>query len=205
MASLLEYMVALQYMGRVLQSPPDVEFLEATGDIPAEFANWPVFAGLDAECLAKPESVANIATFQKRLAEDHLLLFSGPEAIAPPWESVWRERDKLLFGECTAQVASLYADWALAIIDGRRQPEDHLGLEISFLAWLLQNKLEHPGILAQSGQTLDEAIAGILNGHILEFAPQVLEKAAANATTAYYAAVCKLCMALLEGLRSDIN
>lgn len=178
----MDYIIAgLHYLGRVLQEPPDAVFLTETASLSAL---------LPCPLSADPEDVATEA------AADHLRLFSGPDPLTPPWESVWREKDKLLFGETTAQIARLYADWGLEIQGEGHAPQDHLGLELSFLAWLLECALND--MLSLSGMPALSAARMLMEEHILQFAPQLLAEAQRHASSDYYRQICECCQELIK-------
>ncbi len=64
-------------------------------------------------------------------------LFVGPgEMLAPPWESVHRSKTKLTFQEPTLQVRELYRRFGVEAPAVHREPDDHLGLELAFVATL---------------------------------------------------------------------
>jgi putative dimethyl sulfoxide reductase chaperone len=62
-------------------------------------------------------------------------LFHGPgQPKAPPWESVYRTPERLLFGWPALHVREAYLQEGFEITLKNRQPEDHMGLELIFLA-----------------------------------------------------------------------
>lgn len=72
-----------------------------------------------------------------KLKEDYNRLFVGPGHLeAPPWESVYRSPDRLLFSEETLAVREFYRSFGLVNKNLYREPGDHLGLELEFMAWL---------------------------------------------------------------------
>ncbi|GFN23412.1 TorD/DmsD family molecular chaperone [Thermanaeromonas sp. C210] len=82
-----------------------------------------------------------------KLKEEYNRLFVGPGHLeAPPWESVYRSPDRLLFGEETLAVREFYHSFGLVNKNLYREPDDHLSLELEFMAWLC----------AQSADCLDK-------------------------------------------------
>lgn len=57
--------------------------------------------------------------------------------LAEPHESVWLSREHLLFEEQTLQVRACYRRYGLGLVDQGREPDDHIGFELLFLAELL--------------------------------------------------------------------
>ena len=71
------------------------------------------------------------------LEEDYTRLFVGPgQVLAPPWESVFVREGRLVFTEDTLEVRSWYRRCGLEPVNLYREPDDHLGLEMAFLAHL---------------------------------------------------------------------
>ena len=62
---------------------------------------------------------------------------SGPMPVHP-WESVYRNREHVLFDEHTLAVKECMEQWHLAPTAKERIPVDHIGLECSFLASLTE-------------------------------------------------------------------
>jgi TorA maturation chaperone TorD len=64
-------------------------------------------------------------------------LFFGPEMIlAPPWESVYRSKEKLLFDQTTEDVRRFYHEFDLEFIRENHEPDDHLVIELEFILHL---------------------------------------------------------------------
>ena len=77
------------------------------------------------------------------LRSDYNRLFFGPGHLeAPLWESVHFNDERMLFQEQTAQVRNWYQRFGLATTSAAREPEDHLGLELTFLAHLAAQGLQ---------------------------------------------------------------
>jgi TorA maturation chaperone TorD len=71
------------------------------------------------------------------LQADYMRLFVGPgEVEAPPWESVYFHDEPLLFQEETLRVREWYARFGLQAELLHSEPDDHVGLELAFLAHL---------------------------------------------------------------------
>jgi TorA maturation chaperone TorD len=70
--------------------------------------------------------------------EEFFRLFIGPDSIkAPPWESYYRSKEGILFGESTFEVRKAYRQLGLSYINENRYPDDHLLLELEFMLFLL--------------------------------------------------------------------
>ena len=68
---------------------------------------------------------------------DYTHLFVGPGKVdAPPWESVYFHDEEMLFQEETLHVREWYARFGLQAELLHSEPDDHIGLELAFLAHL---------------------------------------------------------------------
>ncbi len=77
------------------------------------------------------------------LQTDYSRLFIGPaRPIAPPWESVYFNEDRMIFQKETAQVRAWYRRFGLEAEKLYKEPDDHIGLELSFLAYLAKLGLQ---------------------------------------------------------------
>jgi TorA maturation chaperone TorD len=234
-----QYMAALQFFSLALRDAPRDAAAEARlrgladGGFFLDWRDWPCFAPpaqRDQEETSPREALAALSQAlppgmnddqwrerTRAMRRDHLRLFSGPAPLAPPWESVWRERDKLLFGECTRQVADLYRRSGLEIDKAGHEPEDHLGLELAFAFYLLQhipmdeeNRSSAPLSSADhdaraEAEAARTALADFLDRHLLLWAGPCLRKAEAEAESAVYRQISRLCLVLLRNLRKDLE
>lgn len=68
------------------------------------------------------------------LAAEYMKLFVGPATpLAPPWESVYRSADGLLFQASTLAVRDAYRAAGFAAAGYPHEPDDHLGTELGFM------------------------------------------------------------------------
>jgi TorA maturation chaperone TorD len=62
-------------------------------------------------------------------------LFIGPGKLqAPPWESIYRSDQRQVFGTATFAVREFYRQGGLQLFRQGQYPDDHLGLELLFMA-----------------------------------------------------------------------
>ena len=71
------------------------------------------------------------------IQSDYTRLFIGPgKVLAPPWESVYFNDTRTIFDERTLEVREWYRRFGVELIHVRKEPDNHLGLELAFLAHL---------------------------------------------------------------------
>lgn len=128
---------------------------------------------------------------------DYTRLFIGPyELPSPPWESVYLNKERLLFQEDTLKVRRFYLKYSFLPVEFGHEADDHLGLELDFMFRLNELALEAMG-RGDSNETLqllkDQRL--FLEEHLLKWAPQFVEKVLEHADTDYYRGMAKI----LEG------
>ena len=119
--------------------------------------------------------LTNPADYQKLLRTDFNRLFVGPGHLAaPPWESVYRSRERLVFGEQTLAVRAFYRSFGLESKKRHTEPDDHISLELEFMAWLCKQAAK-PDISTEKLNFYMSGQIRFLSGHILEWAPALCD------------------------------
>lgn len=197
--------LACQYLGWVFCTPPKDEDL-VLGTLQSLVAGWPLpEAGatqrgltLLGDCLARWD-----AGTPKELEVDFNRLFVGPgRLLAPPWESVYRGVDRMLFDHHTLAVRRAYACFGLQASRRGGEPDDHLGLEFLFLGHLCEqgHQAEKAGDSDRAG-TFEVAREQFLADHMSHWIPACLDLVRQHACTAYYQGQAHLaagCLTLAE-------
>ena len=159
-------------------------------------ANEPMRAALEKldritaqlELLPEPEAL-------EKLQIEYTVLFLGPGAPkAPPWESMYRAEDGLLFGPQALQVREVMAQFGVEVAKKYSQPEDHLGLELMLLALAAEKDAQSPGGEWRASAALQ---ANFIKAHPLGWIEQLLRDAEAYGGTGFYAALVQLIYGVL--------
>ena len=75
------------------------------------------------------------------LTWEYRRLFIGPGAKpAPPWGSVYTDRECVVFGATTLELRAWMREHGVARTADEKTPEDHIGLMLALMAWLAQNQ-----------------------------------------------------------------
>lgn len=185
-----------------------------TGDAGAEFA---AVAALDAQAAGAewPFADAKEATRDVTLmveglapsahagedggfaADDDLMweyrrLFVGPGAKpAPPWGSVYTDRECVVFGATTLELRAWMREHGVARSTDEKTPEDHIGLMLALMAWLAQN------------QPVD--LEEYLRLHLLTWAGHFLGELADAAQHPFYQGLARLTAASLNGVKEALG
>jgi TorA maturation chaperone TorD len=122
------------------------------------------------------------------LQADYLRLFVGlGKVLAPPWESVYFSDEQQLFQEQTLQVRAWYRKYGLQIEHLHNEPDDHIGMELGFLAHLAQFALQ---ALAQDDlATVDTVLkdqSTFLTEHLMVWSPRWSLLVEQHASTDFY-------------------
>jgi TorA maturation chaperone TorD len=138
---------------------------------------------------------------------DHLRLFVGAgKVLAPPWESVYTSKERLLFQEETLQVREWYHRFGLQAERQYQEPDDHIGLELSFLAQLSGLALQayEAGDTARF-QLLRADQGRFLNEHLARWVPKWCGLVSEHARTGYYRGLALLVKGALEELSQNLS
>ena len=111
-------------------------------DVDAAAAEWP-FA-------EEAEAHGDLALMKEGLArgveDDDLVweyrrLFVGPAPKpAPPWGSVYTDRECVVFGESTLALRAWMRALGIERLVDDKTPEDHIGLMLVLMAWIARNQ-----------------------------------------------------------------
>lgn len=197
--------LALQLEAMAFYLPPSEPFL-TTLDNGELLAEWPLgphspltVRGL--ELLRTALASAPAASLLPALRGDYTALFVGLEQVgAPPWESVYLSRDHLLFDEQTLAVRQAYAQYGLQIPKLEREPDDHIGFELLFLAHLLEQAGHALTRNDDAAQGYLQAAQAFLQEHPQRWVEQFVERVLQRAETDYYRGWACLLTGSLIGL-----
>jgi len=197
-------------LGQMLYTHPERDWLQALAgsDIFAEspFANDhpDVIEGLAAlrAWSEARQGVVDDATLSE-LKVDYAQLFIGTttQMLVYPWESIYVEKEPFLFLESTLDVREWYARYGLEVINFKREPEDFIGFELSFLAHLSNLAVE--AIERGDYDGLDDLLQAqrdFLSDHLLRWGFAWANKGVKVAETDFYRGIILLTRGALAGL-----
>ena len=124
----------------------------------------------------------------KALRQDQLHLLIGTDRVlAPPWESVYFSERRLVFQEQTLQVRDWYSRFQLQAERLNQEPDDHIGLELLFVAQLATRALQAMDQdQAQSAEEYLQAESQFLKEHLLRWGPAWAKLVKKHAETDFY-------------------
>jgi len=126
------------------------------------------------------------------LAADYAAIYLTGAYGASPCESVWLDDDHLACQAPMFELRRLYAEAGLAATDWRRRPEDHLALQLLYIAHALRRA---------AGADDLRRLAVMLDEHLLRWLPGFAARVAARAETPFFAVLGRQTFAWCEQLR----
>ncbi len=186
-------------LGRLHREAPDPEIL---ANIRGLMGEWPLPATEAAQrglALLEASAAANEDAETIRL--DHARLYGVmATAVVPPYESVHRGEDGLVFDSDTLHVRAAYRALSLQAPRLNREPDDHIGLEFDFVSQALDR-----AVVASEPTPLVAAARAMLDDHLDQWAPNMLTNMAAAAATAFMAGVAWLSVGALDSARQSLG
>jgi putative dimethyl sulfoxide reductase chaperone len=139
---------------------------------------------------------------------DYTRLFIGLDPIlpVPPWESVYLNKERMVFQEETRQVRGWYQRFNLLPEKFNKEPDDHIALELIFLAKLAQSSLQ--ALEQKDQQALEnycQAQAGFLTEHLLRWGLVWCRLMEEHAATDFYRGLGYLTHGSLLALAATLN
>lgn len=130
---------------------------------------------------------------EEPLSEAWQRLFIGPYALpAPPWGSVWLDKENIVFGDSTVELRQWMRAKGIEPVTTHKEPEDHFGLMMMLAAWLAEQNRRND---------LEELLAW----HLLPWSEHFLDMLASCAERDFYIALAKLGKETLRGYRLGLT
>ena len=126
------------------------------------------------------------------LVWEYRRLFIGPAPKpAPPWGSVYTDRECVVFGATTLELRAWMRSHGIARQADDKTPEDHMGLMLVLMAWIARNQ----------PQDLGE----FLRLHLLTWSSHFLDQLIEAAGQPFYEGLARLTKASLEGIQAELG
>lgn len=136
----------------------------------------------------QPAAAGEPGSHDGALVREYRRLFIGPAPKpAPPWGSVYTDRECVVFGASTLELRTWMRLNGIVRTTDDRTPEDHIGLMLAQLAYLAREK----------GDIVEE----FLKLHLLPWSTHFLDQLEAAAEQPFYRGLARLTRASLEGVQ----
>lgn len=162
-------------------------------DSAAACHEWPFVAPDEAKsCLDEMQEGLREGAEADDLTWEYRRLFIGPfPKPAPPWGSVYTDREGVVFGEGTLELRRWMRERGINRLIEEADPEDHIGFMLILLAWMAENKPED----------LEE----YLSEHLLTWSSHFLAQLVDAAEHPFYRGLARLTKASLEGIQGELG
>lgn len=158
-------------------------------DVSAAAAEWPFVGEAAARALGEMRDGAHAAIEEDMdaLMWEYRRLFVGPgRKPAPPWGSVYTDRECVVFGESTLALRAWMRAHGIERLGGTADPEDHIGYLLLLMAWVAEHR--------------PELLGEFLRDHVLTWSSHFLEQLEEAAEHAFYRGLASLARMTLEGI-----
>ncbi len=180
-----------------LYEPGSIEaapFYEALGALEAEqaAAEWPfVTPGQAREAFALIcEGI--VSGVDDGLTDEYRRLFVGPAPkAAPPWGSVYTDRECVIFGATTLALRAWLREVGIQGPGNGKEPEDHIGLMLLLMSWIARHR--------------PELLDGYLADHLLPWAPHFLGVVQRETQHPFFQGLALLTASSLEGIQDALS
>lgn len=142
--TLVAEQLTLSLLGKLWFVYPEVEFISSLAaegvfeEIPLRGEQPEKQVGLSVlQAWARQNQNGLSSEAFEAICGDYTRMFIGPGKVkAPPWESVYYNDSRTIFDEQTLKVREWYRRFGMESVNIYKEPDDHLGLELNFLAYL---------------------------------------------------------------------
>ena len=126
------------------------------------------------------------------LVWEYRRLFVGPgPKAAPPWGSVYTDRECVVFGESTLALRQWLREVGIEVPGRGNEPEDHIGLMLVLMAWIARERPE----------LLDDYLAQ----HLLTWASHFLGIVQQGTEHPFFQGLAQLTAASLAGVQDALQ
>ena len=160
----------------------------------AAAADWPFAENADAfKALCLMQEGLEDDLDENAIAWEYGRLFVGPgHKAAPPWGSVYTDKDCVMFGASWVALREWMRANGLTVAEGEsREPEDHIGLMLELMAWLAD---ERP-----------ELVGDFLQLHLLPWAGHFLDIMREQSQHPFFEGLAMLTKASLDGMQAELG
>jgi len=137
-----------------------------------------------------------------RLAVDYADIYLNYSLHASPFESVWLDEDHLLQQEPMFKIRKWYKRYGLVTANWRIRSDDHLVLQLQFIAWLFDS--DSSSSVTIPLQKRLEDVANFMDEHLLLWLPDFSNLVSQRCGTDFYASIVVLTHAYIDQIRHEL-
>lgn len=141
--------------------------------------DWPFGSGDDRALAYDLIARGLSAEYRPTLKQEYTRLFIGSSKFqAPPWGSVYLDRENVVFGDSTVELRRWLKANGIDVLYTEKEPPDQIGRALLLLAYLVE---ERPDL-----------VPAYLDDHLLPWAPRFFELFVGDANHPFYEGVGRL-------------
>ena len=150
------------------------------------------------------DSCSDPSMCSKRLKEDYIRLFSGPEMpLAPAFESLYRKKELPGLYNQFSGVTEFYNAYGWTSKFRTKIKDDHLAVELLFLTCLIDKYLAYEDVACSN--EMKKEILRYIDSHILQWIPEWNKNIQLYSETMSYKGIGTLILACIEDISSLLN
>lgn len=181
------------FLRRAFIESPNAELISALKEeelldaIPYQSVNESIAQGIKAikeELEAESFSDERVLEF----GDDYIQMFVGPGKLpCPPWEAVYRSEKRRVFQKETVEVRRAYEAYKLQPEKFKREPDDHIALELHFMGYLCDRFADYvnDGKLTFAKKVTNSQVE-FLDWHLLQWVAPFCTDIRTHAQTGFY-------------------
>lgn len=140
-----------------------------------------------------PDEHQPLESLLDNLAADFAAIYLNHSYNASPMESVWLDEENLAYQDAMFTIRDIYKSHGVQAENWRMRSEDHMVMQLQFIAMLLR---DHAGDMA-----ILEEIAIFLDEHLLRWIDDFAERVASRCDTEFYGLLTLLTAQYLDEIR----
>ncbi len=126
------------------------------------------------------------------LTSEYRRLFVGPAPkAAPPWGSVYTDRECVIFGATTLALRAWLRESGIQVPGNGKEPEDHIGLMLLLMGWITRHR--------------PELLDAYLADHLLPWGPHLLSVVQRESQHPFFQGLALLTASSLEGIQQVLS
>lgn len=169
-------------------------FPASLGLMPSNAERLAAWQAMSAGVASLPAADGDVRAWDDLAVEYAAIYLTGAYG-ASPYESVWTDDDHLTCQGAMFELREIYARAGLRVTDWRQRADDHLVLQLQYVAHAARHA---------SSQEDWRALAQVLDEHLLRWLPDFASRIALRSPSPFYVGLAVLTAAWVDGLRDLI-
>jgi TorA maturation chaperone TorD len=121
-----------------------------------------------------------------------LFVNAYPGVVAPPYSSVYLDKDRLVWGPSTSEVVKLYMAAGLGIAQDFHDIPDHIAAELEFASYLISMQPKRETDRTSATEALARIEIRFLVKHLFKWAPAFFRHVSESSAKTFYGAMAEM-------------